>query len=122
MLKRAHRGFVTDQEANMEIDFAARLYVLEVLITQLISEHLRTAPDPDRRVEWVKDWLNRRFEFTPIATQSRRSSPAPYSHVDAHGRDSRHRAAANTMVGEVDSRSWLSSTERGVGMGVRALG
>jgi len=41
----------------MEIETTTRLYALELLTTQLISEYLRSVPDPDGQASWARRQL-----------------------------------------------------------------
>jgi hypothetical protein len=45
-------------EALMEIELQARVYALELLTTQLISEYLRTVPDPAAQAKWAREHLH----------------------------------------------------------------
>jgi hypothetical protein len=38
----------------MDVEVKARLYALELLTTQLISEYLRTVPEPVKQAEWAR--------------------------------------------------------------------
>ena len=41
----------------MAIERTSRLYALELLTTQLISEYLRSVPDPVGQVRWATEHL-----------------------------------------------------------------
>lgn len=50
----------------MDIDTTARLYALELLTTQLISEFLRTVPEPEKQAAWAREHLHRLAETMPV--------------------------------------------------------
>jgi hypothetical protein len=54
----------------MEVELAARVYALELLTTQLISELLRTVPDPIQQVTWGKGHLHHLADGLPVHTES----------------------------------------------------
>ncbi len=54
----------------MESALRARIYALELLTTQLISEYLRTTPEPVRQAEWARDHLQRLAEVHPLESES----------------------------------------------------
>lgn len=54
----------------MEAPLRARIYALELLTTQLISEYLRQTPEPARQAEWARDHLQRMAEIHPVESES----------------------------------------------------
>ena len=46
----------------MDVELKARLYALELLTTQLISEYLRAVPEPAQQAEWARQHLYRSAE------------------------------------------------------------
>jgi hypothetical protein len=53
----------------MDIDMKARVYALELLTTQLISEYLRTVPDPAAQTKWAREHLHRLADGMPVETE-----------------------------------------------------
>jgi hypothetical protein len=54
----------------MEIEQRARVYALELLITQLISEYLRTVPDPRGAGQWAREHLHGAADVLIVATET----------------------------------------------------
>ena len=54
----------------MDLDMKARVYVLELLTTQLISEYLRTVPDPVAQTNWARQHLHLLADGMPVETES----------------------------------------------------
>jgi len=54
----------------MEVELAARVYALELLTTQLISELLRTVPDPIQQAIWGQSHLHHLADGVPVHTES----------------------------------------------------
>ena len=54
----------------MDIELKTRIYALELLTTQLISEYLRTVPDPTAQAHWARDHLRRVADVLPVESQS----------------------------------------------------
>jgi hypothetical protein len=54
----------------MDLHMTARVYALELLTTQLISEYLRTVPDPAAQIKWAREHLHRLAEEMAVATAS----------------------------------------------------
>jgi hypothetical protein len=54
----------------MDLDMKARVYVLELLTTQLISEYLRTVPDPAAQTKWARQHLHLLADGMPVETVS----------------------------------------------------
>lgn len=54
----------------MDIELKARIYALELLTTQLISEYLRTVPDPTAQAHWAADHLRLVADGLSIETES----------------------------------------------------
>ena len=50
----------------MDIETEARLFALELLTTQLISEFLRTVPEPQNQAAWAREHLHRLAETMPV--------------------------------------------------------
>lgn len=48
----------------------ARVYALELLTAQLISEYLRTVPDPAAQAKWARDHLHHLADGMPLETES----------------------------------------------------
>jgi len=61
----------------MDIDTHGRVYALELLTTQLISEYLRTVPDPTAQTKWARGHLDGRRRAWPSKRFSPRIAPAP---------------------------------------------
>jgi hypothetical protein len=54
----------------MDLDMTARVYALEMLTTQLISEYLRTVPDPAAQTNWARQHLHLLADGMPVETES----------------------------------------------------
>ncbi len=54
----------------MESPLRARIYALELLTTQLISEYLRATPEPAKQAEWARDHLQRLAEIHTVESDS----------------------------------------------------
>jgi|SRR6185312_2868668 len=54
----------------MEIETTTRLYALELLTIQLISEYLRSVPDPDGQASWARRQLHGAADGMVIETAS----------------------------------------------------
>ncbi|HEX7970072.1 MAG TPA: hypothetical protein VF502_17745 [Stellaceae bacterium] len=54
----------------MESPLRARIYALELLTTQLISEFLRATPEPAKQAEWAREHLQRLAEIHPVESDS----------------------------------------------------
>jgi hypothetical protein len=54
----------------MDLDMTARVLVLELLTTQLISEYLRTVPDPAAQTKWARQHLHLLADGMPVETES----------------------------------------------------
>jgi hypothetical protein len=54
----------------MDLDMTARVLVLELLTTQLISEYLRTVPDPAAQTKWARQHLHLLADGMPVETAS----------------------------------------------------
>lgn len=54
----------------MDLDMKARVYALELLTTQIISEYLRTAPDPAAQTKWARQHLHLLSDGMPVETGS----------------------------------------------------
>ena len=54
----------------MDLDTRARVYALELLTTQLISEYLRTVPDPAAQTKWAREHLHRLADGMAVETES----------------------------------------------------
>lgn len=52
----------------MEVELRARVYSLELLAIQLISEYLRTTPEPAKQAAWALDHLQRIAETMPVGS------------------------------------------------------
>jgi hypothetical protein len=52
----------------MDLDMTARVYALELLTTQLISEYLQTVPDPAAQTKWARRHLHLLAEGMPVET------------------------------------------------------
>jgi hypothetical protein len=52
----------------MDIEMRGRVYALELLTTQLISEYLRAVPDPAGQAKWAADHLRRLADDLPLDT------------------------------------------------------
>jgi hypothetical protein len=50
----------------MDIETTARIYALELLVTQLISEYLRSVADPEEQARWATDHLRGAAEAMPV--------------------------------------------------------
>ena len=54
----------------MDIELRARVYSLELLTTQLISEYLRTVPEPAQQAAWAREHLRRIADTVPVQSDS----------------------------------------------------
>jgi hypothetical protein len=54
----------------MDHDIKARLYALELLTTQLISEYLRTVPDPAAQTRWARENLHHLADGMTVETET----------------------------------------------------
>jgi hypothetical protein len=54
----------------MDLDVKVRVYALELLTTQLISEYLRTVPDPAPQTKWARQHLHLLVDGMPVETES----------------------------------------------------
>jgi hypothetical protein len=52
----------------MDIEMRGRIYALELVTTQLISEYLRTVADPAGQVKWAADHLRRVADGLAVET------------------------------------------------------
>jgi hypothetical protein len=50
----------------MDLEMRSRVYALELLTTQLISEYLRTVPDPKAQANWARALLHESAETLRI--------------------------------------------------------
>jgi hypothetical protein len=55
----------------MEVEMSGRVYALELLTTQLISEYLRTVPDAAAQTKWARGHLHEAAEIVAIETELR---------------------------------------------------
>ena len=53
----------------MDIETTSRLYALELLTTQLISELLRAVPEPEKQAAWARAHLHRLAATMPVESQ-----------------------------------------------------
>jgi hypothetical protein len=53
----------------MDLDMTARVYALELLTAQLISESLRTVPDPAEQTKWAREHLHHLADGMPVETE-----------------------------------------------------
>jgi hypothetical protein len=53
----------------VDIDMGTRICALELLTTHLISEYLRTVPDPAAQARWVGDRLRSLVDDLPVRSQ-----------------------------------------------------
>lgn len=54
------------REPRMDLDMQAGIYALELLVTQLISEHLRTVPDARGQTRWAREHLHAAAEALAV--------------------------------------------------------
>ena len=54
----------------MPLELHARVRALELLTTQLISEYLRSTPEPAKQAAWARDLLHRLAEVMPVESDS----------------------------------------------------
>jgi putative SOS response-associated peptidase YedK len=54
----------------MDVEMRGRMYALELLTTQLISEYLRTVPDAPAQTKWAKGHLHEAAETLAVETES----------------------------------------------------
>jgi hypothetical protein len=54
----------------MDVEMRGRMYALELLTTQLISEYLRTVPDAAAQTKWAKGHLHEAAETLAVETES----------------------------------------------------
>jgi hypothetical protein len=54
----------------MDIETKARVHALELLTTQLISEYLRTVPDPEAQASWAREHLHGMADQVAVETES----------------------------------------------------
>jgi hypothetical protein len=54
----------------MDLETKARVYALELLTTQLISEYLRTVPDATTQTKWAREHLHRLADGMVVETES----------------------------------------------------
>jgi hypothetical protein len=50
----------------MDREMRSRVYALELLTTQLISEYLRTVPDPKAQASWARTHLHEAAATMPV--------------------------------------------------------
>lgn len=55
-----------DESKTVDIDTRARVYALELLTTQLISEYLRAVPESAKQAAWAREHLYRITETIPV--------------------------------------------------------
>jgi hypothetical protein len=58
------------RESSMDLDMRARFYALELLTTQLISEYLRTVPDPAAQTKWASEHLPGMTDALAVETET----------------------------------------------------
>jgi hypothetical protein len=68
----------------MDIDLEARVCALELLTAQLISEYLRTVPDPAAQARWARDQLRRFAEERATQTDNLDERARLRVSIDAH--------------------------------------
>jgi hypothetical protein len=54
----------------MDLEMKGRIHALVLLITQFISEYLRTVPDPAAQTKWAREHLLQLAHGTPVETES----------------------------------------------------
>jgi hypothetical protein len=54
----------------MDAEMRGRVYALELLTTQLISEYLRTVPDPAAQTTWARGQLHGAAETLAVEAES----------------------------------------------------
>jgi hypothetical protein len=54
----------------MDVEMSGRVYALELLTTQLISEYLRTVPDAPAQTKWARGHLHEAVETLAVETES----------------------------------------------------
>jgi hypothetical protein len=54
----------------MDLNMKARVYAVELLTTQLISEYLRTVPDPAAQTKWARDHLHHLADGMAVEAES----------------------------------------------------
>jgi hypothetical protein len=54
----------------MDVEMRGRMYALELLTTQLISEYLRTVPDAPAQTKWARGHLHEAAETLTVEAES----------------------------------------------------
>jgi hypothetical protein len=93
-------------EGAVEIELKTRVYALELLTTQLISEYLRSVADPAQQARWARQHLHHAADALPIFTDNLDEEAQLRSGVKAEVSRILEAALARAQTTPLLPRSW----------------